>query len=264
MNGLTPSRQIIALEIAAFGVVDASLEELTQLRKNPGDWSAGGESPATHLKLVDEQAVLATVALLRAIDGASWRDKSFADWAVISAPRFPGRVRGAAGIARYLKLGPRALSPLIIPTLSLHSVSSVVSMILQSHGANFGTSGDRFHVSEALLMGFSVQHSGRTPGAWVVLTGFEPEPQLDANGRIVNTVQGYGIAMALVDETAVEPGIRLTYDPKTLQNRSAPITISELAGALRDPEKFERWNCPVEGGGVLTLKCEAHQLVRAA
>jgi hypothetical protein len=226
---------------------------LVDLRTNPGNWSAGSESPASHLKLVDEQAVLATVALLRAVNGASWQDRSFTEWAVVAAPKFLGRMRGTAAFARFLRLGPRSMSPILIPTLSLHSISGVISLILQSRGSNFGAGGDRSHVSEGLLTGLAFQHGRKLPGVWVILTGWEPESIPDDNGRSTNSILGYGIAMALVDESSTEPGMRLHYDPTPVHNTFVPISIGDLAGKLRDPQPMNAWNCPVKGGGIITL-----------
>ncbi len=240
-------------KVAALGIVEASPELLADLRKNPGNWSAGGEPPASHLKLVDEQAVLGTVAVLRAVNGASWQDRSFAEWSVVAAPRFLGRMRGTAAFARFLNLGPRSLSPIHIPTLSLHSISGVISLILQSRGSNFGAGGDRAHVSEALLTGLAIQHGSKLPGVWVILTGWEPESIPDDNGRSTNPILGYGIAMALVDESSTEPGIRLQYDPTPVHNAFVPISIGDLAGKLRDPQTMDAWNCRVKGGGIITL-----------
>ena len=253
MNALTPTRQCAVAKVAALGIVEASPELLADLRKNPGNWSAGGEPPASHLKLVDEQAVLGTVAVLALSTGPAGKIGLLPSGRWLLRRGFWAGCGELRAFGALLNLGPRSLSPIHIPTLSLHSISGVISLILQSRGSNFGAGGDCAHVSEALLTGLAIQHGSKLPGVWVILTGWEPESIPDDNGRSTNPILGYGIAMALVDESSTEPGIRLQYDPTPVHNAFVPISIGDLAGKLRDPQTMDAWNCRVKGGGIITL-----------
>jgi hypothetical protein len=239
--------------VAAFGVVEASLDAIAELRKNPGRWARGTESVGSHLKLVDEQAVLATAAVLRAIEQANWHERSFANWGILSAPCFFGRVRGSAVIQRYLRLGARAMPPLAIPTLSLHSISGTLSQILQATGPNFGLSGERTHISEALLTALVVPQFHGVAGFWVVLTGWEPEPIPEENGRPRNPITGYGVALALV-ESASAWGATLQYKPADSEEPANITSIREVANFLQTSAPGESWGCPVLGGGRVVIR----------
>src|SRR5205823_2480660 len=84
-----------------------------------------------------------------------WHDRSFAEWGLIAAPRFLGRIIAAGAMARFKTQGVPGMSPLIIPTLSLHAVAGSLSLALQTHGFNYGVGGGHGHLAEALLTGLA-------------------------------------------------------------------------------------------------------------
>src|SRR6188508_1704413 len=102
--------------LASWGVVRVPWDEILQLRTNPGPHE--GLLPLPHLKLADEQTVLAFAALLQAIERGGLSTTGFSDWGVLAGPKYFGRARIAPIIARFQKQGVRAVPPLGIPTLS--------------------------------------------------------------------------------------------------------------------------------------------------
>src|SRR5437763_1274044 len=113
--------------------------EVPRWRKNPGESS--GLTPAAHLRQVDGQAGLACAAVLNACTRAGWAANEFTDWAVVAASQYLGRARLAPSFRRFQKSGARGVSPMIIPTMSNHSVAGTICLILGSHGPNFGVGG---------------------------------------------------------------------------------------------------------------------------
>ena len=182
--------------LGAFGVVRADLAGIAALRKAPGP-SVGTKIPPSLLKHADHQTVLSLAAVLKAAADAGWSDRSFDGWAVIAAPRFLGRLVTAKAVERYEQSGVAGVSPLIVPTLTLHAVAGSLSLAIQSHGFNFGVSGGPDHVGEALLAGLAARDDGDVPGVWVVASGFTPEPIPDGRGDSLTPTTGYAVALAL-------------------------------------------------------------------
>jgi hypothetical protein len=240
--------------IAAFGVVRADLQQISPLRKNPGSYPLG--NPAPSIKLADEQTVLGMAAVLRAIQDFGWQDRPFADWGVVGAPRFLGRVRGAAAMERFRRQGVRSMSPLIIPNLSLHAVSGAISMGLGCHGPNFGVGGSHGNVAEGLLAGLSLQATYDIPGVWVVATQWDPEPIPDTSGKSTIPTNGLSVALGLVSWAAEEKALELRLNMDALASDTEVAGVRELATFLAmvpsSPLPW-RWQCPVTGGGALEL-----------
>jgi len=186
--------------LAGWGVVRIPWAEIPQWRKNPGPFE--GLSPLPHLKLADEQTVLAFAAVLQAIQRGGLATTGFSDWGVLAGPRYFGRARIAHIMARFQKQGVRAVAPLGIPTLSQHSVASTICLILGCHGPGFGVSGNPGQLPEVLLDSMSILANHDCPGIWAIMTGFEPEPTPDLAGQIVGCTIGIGIAFALTPQPA--------------------------------------------------------------
>lgn len=233
--------------LAASGAVRCPTAEIRGLRSELAGWP--DPAAAAGVKLADEQAVLGMVAVLRAADAAGWRGRSFADWGVIAAPRFLGRCRGAQALARYSNQGPRSVSPLVIPYLSLHSVAGCVSLGLHAHGPNFGVGGGPGHVSEGLTAAFDTLVANRLPGAWLVLTGWDPEPIPDDSGNTTAAAIGYGLALALVPRSSPQAsGSMCVRYPGAPGDDDPP-----LRGLVEQLLDGRPWTCAVAGGGSIEL-----------
>jgi hypothetical protein len=258
-----------ACAVAAYGVVRVPVEEVLGLRKRPGP-SLGAKIPLSLLKHADHQTLLALAAVLRAADQAGWREGSFAEWGVIAAPRFLGRIIAAGAIHRFSQTGALGVSPLLSPTLTLHAVAGALSLAIKAHGFNYGVGGGPGHLAEALLTGLAARDDNGVPGVWVVATGFDPEPVPDVAGNSVTPSTGYAVALALTP--AAEPArsrlhLRLVPTspaevpgaPERDAALGVPLTgLVALAGFL-EPDRAvanprpRRWYLPLPGGGAIEL-----------
>ncbi len=251
----------IGCPVEAHAYLRVPFEEIAALRKNPGP-SLGTKIPVSLLKHADPQTVLGLAALLRAADEAGWRDRSFADWAVIASPRFLGRVASAMVIDRFLRMGASGMSPMIIPTLSLHATAGSLSLAIQSHGFNYGVGGGPGHLTEALLAGLASRDDGGCPGVWVVATGFDPEPIPDLAGNSVVPAFGHAVALALVPEATGQTRLNLRMvptaaaGPEPRQPAEHP-TLAALGAFLTDAGngiKVRRWFASLPGGGAFEIE----------
>ncbi len=242
--------------IASHGVVCTPWSELSALRAEPRLAAL-----ATHLRMVDDQTVLATAAVLRAIDAAGWQERSFHDWGVIAGPRYLGRTRVAFTCARYRKHNIRGFSPLVVPHQSLHAVAGTLSIALKIHGPNFGIGGGLDHVGESLLTGLGMVHRGTAPGLWVVVTDFDPEPTPTATGDTLTPTVGHAVALALTP-TDADAGLNLVLQTQDLVNGSAPLRVSELADVLQAGGN-DSWSGAIDGVGRLMICPRASQALRS-
>jgi hypothetical protein len=254
--------------VEAYGVVRVPVEEIAALRKAPGP-SIGTKIPPSLLKHADHQTVLALASVLKASHDFGWSGRSFADWGVIAAPRFLGRIGAASAMYKFTQAGASSVSPLIIPTMSLHAVAGSVSLAIQARGFNYGVGGGPAHLAEALLAGLAARDDGDVPGVWVVATGFDPEPVPDVSGKSLTPSTGFGVALAL---TPAEPrscrlNLRLvptttaadpTVPPGTDANGGEPLTglialADFLTGMPSSPRSKRWWSCVLPGFGAIAL-----------
>jgi hypothetical protein len=259
--------------VAAFGVVRVAVEEIAALRKAPGP--LGGRSvPTSLLKHADHQTVLALSAVLRAVDDAGWQGRSFDDWGLIAAPRFLGRIIVAGAMERFRERGVPSMSPLIIPTLSLHAVAGSLSLALKTHGFNYGVGGGHGHLAEALLTALAARGDNGVPGVWVVATQFSPEPIPDTAGHSLIPSWGHAVALALTAEdpararwnlrlvpsSAVADGTG-SGDERDVTGVEPPSGLVALADFLTGPpapgSRARRWYCPLAGGGAIEFDDDA-------
>jgi len=183
--------------VAAYATVDAPLESIPALRENPGSASSP-PLPPRFLRYADEQTVVGLVAVLRAMALAPMRGTDFTHWGVLAAPRFQGRLSGAATLKKFAQLGPAAVSPHAIPQSSLHAISSAISVALGMHGPNFGIGGGPEALDEGLIVAVTYVQGARVPGMWLVLTQWDTEPFPDGNGGSTTPVNCCAAALALV------------------------------------------------------------------
>ncbi len=164
----------------------------------------------------------------------------------------------------------RGVSPMVVPHLSLHSLSGTVSQALHSHGLNFGVSSGPEHVAEGLFAAVTILSEASLPGLWLVLTGWDSIPVPDEEGRCVPSGGSWpicrGIALALHrcgtdptkprlhvrttgSELAVDAGARLasagSHSPGT---GDLPGLAAFLTG-----EAGRSWSCPVNATGWIEL-----------
>ena len=278
-------RDTSACAVAAFGVARVSLAELAVLRKAPGPPLLGVKLPPSLLKHADPQTVASLAAVLRGAADAGWSGRSFDEWAVVAAPRFLGRITATASIDRFTRQGPSCVSPLVIPTMSLHAVAGTLSLAIKSHGFNYSVGGGPNHLSEALMAGMAARDDGGVPGVWVVASGFSPEPVPDLEGGSQTPTTCYAVALALVagdDPATARLNLRLVgpspAEPPettgTLRNAQADpngaplltglVSLVEFLEGLSGPgvpplprPRPRRWYHPVLGGGAFEVDDDA-------
>lgn len=197
--------------VAAWASVTADRREIAALRKNPGEFQ-GGRSPALAVKLADDQAVLALVAVLRAIQSAGWAEPSFRDWGVIAGPRYLARVSTANTLERFQRMGPRGVSPLAIPQTMLSAISGTMSVALGAQGLNCGVGGAPGQLSDALLVGLTLLDTQVLAGLWVVLTEWSTEPVPDGAGDTQTESMCRALALACTPGSSGGSQLVLTRD----------------------------------------------------
>src|SRR5262249_35114851 len=155
------------------GAVTVPFEAVAGLRKAPGP-PGSPKIASPLLKHADEHTVVGLAAVLRAMVDHGMAGRSFDDWAVVAAPRYPGRTQTMFHIDRYRGQGASTVSPLIIPHRSLHSISGTISLALRARGPNFGVGGARGNLGDGLLAALAL--GGDAPdGVWFVATAWDPE-----------------------------------------------------------------------------------------
>jgi hypothetical protein len=246
--------------VEAFGVVRTALAEMPALRKDPGPLPdrPGLASP---LRTADDQTIAALAAVLRAAASPALRGRALADWGVVGAPRFPGRLTAGAAIFRFSHRGALGMSPLIIPTLSLHSMAGTLSLLLGLRGPHFGVGGGPGHVGEGLLAALALHEEGAAPGVWLALTECDPEPAPDDLGKPQAPADVIAVALALTPAAAA---LQLRLRPAAAPAATAP-SVCELAAFLEGrsaPGAAARWVCPLPGGGAVELTDHAAGAVR--
>jgi hypothetical protein len=230
-------------DVAAVGVVRATLECLPALRQNPGV-APGGPLPPALLKHADEQTVVGLAAVLQAVLQYPLTETSFTDWGVLAAPRFQGRLALAAALTRFAAEGAWGLSPHLIPHRSLHAISGTVSQALKIHGPNFGVGGGPGSAAEAVLAAVALLGGRDLPGVWVVMTGWNPEPVPDREGRTTTPAVCSAVALALVPSRPGWHGLRLRVAPaivgerpvQATDDRTTPFSLESVLMALSGPE----------------------------
>jgi hypothetical protein len=252
LNG-SPRRAPVACAVAGLGVVRATAAELAPVRQKPGRVS-GEALPPSFLKHADDQTVAGIAAVLRAVEVHGLHATPFQDWGVVAASRFMGRTALAAALVRFKAEGAWGISPHLIPHRSLHSLSGTVSQALKIHGPNFGSGGGPGSATDALLTAAALLHDGRLPGVWVVLTGWDPEPASDEQGRVITPdCVCNAAALALV---AAAPGARLALrvvpaDTEARRNGDRnPFSLEALVRVLSDPAGLPTsivWQLPFGG-----------------
>ena len=263
-DGLEPGGCVVG----AFAVLHIPQAAFPALRKRPGP-AVGKSLSSGLLRQADEQSVAAAAAVFHAIHNFNLQDLSFADWGVVGVPCLLGRTAAAAVLDKYTRTGPRGVSPLVSPYLSLHAVSALISLALQAHGPNMGVGGGPGSVDEGLLAGLTMLLEPSTPGVWLALTAWDPEPAaLDSDSA---PAVCHAIALALMPAADGLAGLRLRYVASAPGGDASLPNVTRLAqilDGLSTVGKSGRWCCPIKGGGgavelTFTAGAPASQLLLA-
>jgi hypothetical protein len=255
-----------ACGVGACAAIKVPVVDIAALRKAPSPLGGRTLAPSL-LKHADHQTVVAVSVLLHAVHQAGWQDRSFAEWGLIAAPRFPGRITAAASMHKFKEQGVPGMSPLIIPTLSLHAMAASLSLAIKTQGFNYGVGGGHGHLAEALLSGLAAVEDDGVAGVWVVATQFSPEPVPDTAGQSLNACHGYGVALALEAVTTGRSGLHLRMNPTAAQvssevdrvvsgdePSSGLVALAAFLDAMPPGLRSRRWQCPLPGGSALVIE----------
>jgi hypothetical protein len=180
------------------------------MRRRPGPVPEGWERvPPTLLRYSDEQTVAGVAAVFAAIAGMELDPELFADWGVVAASRFLGRVSLAGALKAFEAEGVWGTSPHLIPHFALHSLSGTISLAVGLKGPNLGVGGGIFATAEGFLTALTWLASGLAPGVWLVLSGWSPERVPESSeGGAPKPEEGecHALALALTAATFWDEG----------------------------------------------------------
>lgn len=239
-----------ACGIGCHALVEARLSEIGPLRDRatPSD---APPLPPRFLRHADEQTVVGVRAVLEAMSAHPAPRPSFADYGVVAASCRAGRFATAQSLAQARVGGGVAVSPHVVPQCSLHALAGAVSVACGMHGPNVGSSGGGHAVAEglftalSLLAGAAATPGSGLPGMWLVLCGWDREPELDEQGRPIPVASAdepicRALAVALSAEADAGTGLQFAIRmPSTAPVRpiAAPrpevaVTVLALSRAL--------------------------------
>ncbi|MDB5340467.1 MAG: hypothetical protein JWN70_6086 [Planctomycetaceae bacterium] len=243
-------------ELTTFTAVRLSLNELAAVRLQP-ELRFPAQVTPQFLKNSDSQTIASLAAVYEAVQSMSQPPATFREWGVVSASRYIGRSAFAATLHRYQKDGPWGVSVQITPHNLLHSVSSTISLSLQCQGPCLGAGGGLRSEVDALLLAANLLTDPARPGVWMTWSYWDPELQIDEQGK--PTSQSSCIAMALAlqpihdGDPRSQIAIRTRVNPGTQPaEEGLSSSKSSLASVLLDisrlsPKAFDVV-CQLNGG----------------
>jgi hypothetical protein len=182
--------------VVAWSCVRYSLDEIERIRKKPSSDFPAVVTPA-FFKHSDEQTIASVGAIVRAIHDFEMPIDGFQSWSIAAAPRFMGRTALAAGMHRYEVDGPWGTSVQAVPHRSQHSVASTLSLMLGTHGPCIGAGSGHGSDTEVLLTAVSLLDDEHSEGTWLVMSGFDPELEIDRAGKPIADTSCVAVALAL-------------------------------------------------------------------
>ena len=197
-NGLAPvGVPSVVCAIQAAAVVHATSEQLTLLRRDPGV-----PLPASALRNADEQSVVGLAAVISAKRQANLTKEQCAEWAVVAAPRYLGRITLTAAVRRFRVDGAWCMTPHIVPHQSQHAVAGVISQLLSVRGPCLGVGAGPGGCAEAAQSAATILDRESVPGVWLVMTGWDREPVLDEQNKLQADVVCHALALGLTPAIA--------------------------------------------------------------
>jgi hypothetical protein len=198
---------VVPLDVVAHASIRATPDEVRQFRQTL-TLPSGNRLPAAFLKQAEDQSVVGLAAVAEAMRRHGLTESAFSTWGVLGAPRFLGRVAMVAAIEKMRAEGAWGISPHLIPHRLLHALSGAVSLAFKIRGPNFGVGGGPSGAGEALLIAAAMLDGARLPGLWVVMTGFDPEPDT-RTAEASDACRCNALALALVAARTDRQGLRL-------------------------------------------------------
>lgn len=229
--------------VASHAMVEARLSAIDTLRT--GGWPATAPAlPPRFLRHSDEQTVVGMHAVLAAIARYPEPRPSFDLHGVIAASVQAGRISAAQTLVQAAAIGGTAVSTRIVPECSLHSPAGAVSVGLGMHGPNIGVGGGPDALAEGLFTAIAwlrpmAAGRMRCDGVWLIVSGWDEEPVLDAAGKPVTDPICRAVALSLVPLRAGHLALELHVDaaaglPPPAQTTSGLLTALGNALAAHD------------------------------
>ena len=215
---------------------------------------------AVGVEIIDENgAQLGIVAIREALAQSGLTRADMEGWGVVAAPRYIGRLAGAAVLDKFPKSGNSGVPAHQVAQNSLHSVSGAASIALGLHGPNVGLGGGPWSVAEGLTTALSLFDPALVPGLWLLVSQFDPEPIPDAQGNPQNNPLCYAVAIALDWRSATPGRLSLALDGPPVHGGKSPWpepTVPELAACIDAAARGlpTRWQCRLPWGGRLELR----------
>jgi hypothetical protein len=226
----------IELGVTAWSALRLSIDEFAQLRKQPGSRFPPAVTPQ-FFKHSDEQSIASLAAVCQAMGQCSSPAAGYSSWGCVAAPRFIGRAALAASMHRFQTDGPWGASVQIVPQRSQHSVASTISLALGIQGPCIGAGGGADGEPQAFLAATSLLLGEHLPGAWLVLSGWDPELAVEPEGRPTCESSCLAIALALVavPQQSLSASLRLRSE---VGSQAASPPTSSLLHALTNIREY--------------------------
>jgi hypothetical protein len=228
-----------ACAIVGHAYVEAPFTRVATLRDEPPPPGAP-RLPARFLRHCDEHTVVAVRAVLEVL--ATVADPPPGErCGVVAAPCQAGRIATAKSLSQLRTGGAVTVSPHIVPQCSLHSLAGAVSVALGMHGPHLGIGGGPEALAEGLFAALSLFQAGPSAAcdaAWLIVTDWEREPELDAGGTPLGEPVCRALALLLEPESAAgtaptrivlsQPGCMIAAFPTD----DEPVDLAAFARAL--------------------------------
>jgi hypothetical protein len=130
----------------------------------------------------------------------------------------------------------------------------MISVALKAHGPNLGVGGGPGAVAEGLLTGLTLMLEPSTPGVWLAMTEWNPEPDVTNPSAVPAICHAVAVALMPADEDGM--GLQLRFVAAANGDGGEPATVTDLARFLEGETTAEgsgKWCCPVKSGGAVEL-----------
>jgi hypothetical protein len=250
--------------VLASATASARLGEFPALRKLPPRF-AGSNVPGHFLKHADEQTVVALEALRRAIEQFGLDAREQTDWGVIAAPRYIGRLASVEIVRRFAQNGGSTVATHAAAQFSLNSIAGAASIVLGIRGPSLGVGGGSWSIGDGLVAALTLFDPACTPGVWLLLTEWEPEPIMQPGGSPIDGICR-AVALAIAPGASRESNLRLCFPGGQTNGASGlagrarePATepeLSQIAACVDAAQggSASGWSCRLPGGGLLELR----------
>ena len=220
------------------------------------------ETPGHFFKHADEQSIVSMAALAQAMERFELDPRSHAQWGIVAAPRYMGRLAAANIVKRFAQGGISSVSPHVLAQYSLHSVAGAISVAMGIHGPNLGVGGGPQALLDGLLAALTMFDAASIPGVWLVLSEWTTEPIPDEQGHVDDALSCRAVALALQRRASQAGEVVLSLRPPELtlfpagqRNLARPLPrVSALARFLSASDAGPaRWSCSCPWGGTIEI-----------